>query len=301
MRLAPFSPASVDAIVAFCVANGPYDAPLLRRLMLGLTSAPAGVLIVEDRGAPVLVAAVVDRTTNDARAANLELLGVRGLVTSEVFARCVVEPALAFARGGERLALQIPLGAIGTGIVDAEGVLRAAGFAHAYDSFTMSRAADAPEPPEPPLLAAGWSWETLDAARAPLAHDALVEIFRDAASTSVPPPAEFRQSLVSGGIVWRVLLDGQRIAGLVQVASRHDRGELRIVGRTPAYRGAGIGPRLISEALRVLGAAGVRGVSLEVEARNEDALALYRRFGFEVVTRAPTFARSLFPVGSPSA
>jgi ribosomal protein S18 acetylase RimI-like enzyme len=65
------------------------------------------------------------------------------------------------------------------------------------------------------------------------------------------------------------------------------------VGRTPAYRGAGIGQRLISEALRVLRAAGVRGVSLDVEARNEDALALYRRFGFEVVARAPTFARPL--------
>jgi ribosomal protein S18 acetylase RimI-like enzyme len=90
-----------------------------------------------------------------------------------------------------------------------------------------------------------------------------------------------------------VLLDGQRIAGLVQVINRGDRGELRIVGRTPAYRGMGIGPRLISEALRVLAAAGARGVSLEVEARNEDALALYQRFSFAVVTRAPTFARSL--------
>jgi ribosomal protein S18 acetylase RimI-like enzyme len=293
VRLAPFSPASVDAVVAFCVANGPYDAPLLRRLMLGLTSAPAGVLVVEDRGGPVLVAAVVDRTTNGAGAANLELLGVRGPVASEVFARCVVEPALAFARGGERRALQVPLGAIAAEIVGAEAVLRAAGFAHAYDSVSMARAADAPEPPAPLPLAAGWSWETLDAARAPQAHDALVEIFRDAASTSVPPLVEFRQSLVTGGLVWRVLLDGQRIAGLVQVVSRGDRGDLRVVGRTPAYRGVGIGPRLISEALRVLRAAGARGVSLEVEARNEDALALYRRFGFEVATRAPTFARPL--------
>jgi ribosomal protein S18 acetylase RimI-like enzyme len=291
VRLAPFSPAAVDAVVAFCVANGPYDAPLLRRLMLGLTSAPAGVLVVDDRGTPVVVAVVVDRTTNGADAANLELLGVRGPVASEVFARCVVEPALAFARGGERRALQVPLGPIAAGITDAAGVLRAAGFAHAYDSFSMARPADAPEPPEPPLLAAGWSWQTLDAARAPQAHEALVEIFRDAASTSMPPLAEFRQSLVPGGKVWRVLLDGQRIAGLVQVINRGDHGEIRVVGRTPAYRGAGIGPRLISEALRVLRGAGARGVSLEVEARNEDALALYRRFGFAVVTRAATFAR----------
>ena len=293
VRLAPFSPAAVDAIVAFCVANGPYDAPLLRRLMLGLTSAPAGVLVIEDLGVPVLVAAIVDRTTNGADAANLELLGVRAPITSDVFGRCVVEPALAFARGGERRALQVPLGPIAAGIADAEDVLRAAGFAHAYDSFTMSRAPDAPEPPEPPLLPAGWRWETLDADRAPQAQRALVEIFREAASTSVPPLAEFRQSLLTGGIVWRVLLDGQRIAGLVQVNSRRDGGELRVVGRTPAYRGMGIGPRLISEALRVLRAAGARGAALEVEARNEDALALYRRFHFEVVTRVPTFARSL--------
>ena len=293
MHSAPFAPASVDAIVGFCVANGPYDAPLLRRLMLALTSAPAGVLVVEDGGAPVLVAAVVDLTTNGADAANLELLGVRAPVAADVFARCVVEPALAFARGGARRALQVHLGPVAAGIADAEGVLEVAGFAHAYDSFKMSRAADAPEPPEPPLLAAGWRWETLHAERAPQAHAALVEIFRDAASTSTPPLAEFCQSLGSGANVWRVLLDGQRVAGLVRVAVHRDHGEIRVVGRAPAYKGAGIGPRLISEALRLLRAEGAGGVSLEVEARNEDALALYRRFDFQVVTRMSTFARAL--------
>ena len=172
-------------------------------------------------------------------------------------------------------------------------MLGAAGFAHAYDSFSMSRAADAPEPPEPPLLAAGWSWETLDAARAPQAHARWWRYFATRPRPSTPPLAEFRQSLASGANVWRVLLDGQRIAGLVRVAAHGRHGELRVVGRAPAYKGAGIGPRLISEALRLLRAAGAGGVSLEVEARNEDALALYRRFDFQVVERVPTFARAL--------
>jgi ribosomal protein S18 acetylase RimI-like enzyme len=118
-------------------------------------------------------------------------------------------------------------------------------------------------------------------------------MFRDAASTSAKPLADFRQAVMSGVARWRALLDGDRIAGLVRVASDGARGQVRVLGRVPAYRGQGLGARLMTEALRVLAAGGAGDVELDVEAANERALDLYRRFGFEVVERTPAFRRSL--------
>ena len=61
------------------------------------------------------------------------------------------------------------------------------------------------------------------------------------------------------------------------------------MGRLPAYRGRGLGPRLVAEGLRLLARAGAGDVELQVEADNERALDLYRRFGFDVVARTPVF------------
>jgi len=113
--------------------------------------------------------------------------------------------------------------------------------------------------------------------------------------------------VVSGASRWYVLLDGDRLAGLVQIMLHGAgaeirgevrnrelaRGEIRIVGREPSYRGRGVGPRLVAEALRLLHADGAGDVDLSVEADNERALDLYRRFAFEVVARTPVFALAL--------
>jgi ribosomal protein S18 acetylase RimI-like enzyme len=119
-------------------------------------------------------------------------------------------------------------------------------------------------------------------------------MFRGAPSFNSPPRAEFRAAVASGATNWRVLLDGQRIAGLLQIAFRdapdeRRRGEVRIVGRAPAYRGRGLGPRLLREGLRLLELGGAGDVDLVVEAENVRALALYRRFGFEPIAQTPVF------------
>jgi ribosomal protein S18 acetylase RimI-like enzyme len=142
-------------------------------------------------------------------------------------------------------------------------------------------------------LPAGWSWAALDGARADAAHAALAEIFRDAHGTSLMPVDDFRRAVVSGAAAWRVLLEGDRIAGLVRTRLEGTRGEVRILGRMPADRGRGLGPRLLAEALRVLREGGAGDFELSVETANERALDLYRRFGFEVVTRTPVFALAL--------
>jgi ribosomal protein S18 acetylase RimI-like enzyme len=293
LRRLPFAPADADAIIAFCAAHGSFDRSLLRRLLLDLTSGPDGVVVIGDGAGPALVCTVIDRAHNDADAAHLETLGVRVPLPAAALARLVLEPALAFARGGERRALYVPVPAERPVADDAARALRDAGFTHAYDGFEMRRDGAAPAPALGEPLPAGWSWAALDGPRIDAAHAALREMFRGAPSFSLSPLPGFRRAVASGATIWRALLDDERIAGLVHIAVHGARGELRTVGRAPAYRGRGVGPRLVAEGLRLLRAGGAGDVDLSVEAANESALALYRRFGFEVQSRTPVFGLTL--------
>jgi ribosomal protein S18 acetylase RimI-like enzyme len=248
---------------------------------------------VADRAGPVLVATVADRTDNGADAANLEVLGVAGALPRAAFAELVVEPSIAFARAGVRRALHVALHPSLAVVVGAGAALRAAGFKPSYLFFTLRRAADAPPPAPPAALPARWRWADLDDAHAAAAHAALTEMFRGQAGFSLSPLPHFRQALASGTTRWRALLDGDAIAGLVQVMLGSSGGELRTVGRVPAYRGLGLGPRLVAEGLRLLAEGGAPEIELSVEANNEGALRLYRKFGFEVLRRTPVLALSL--------
>ncbi|HNV13016.1 MAG TPA: GNAT family N-acetyltransferase, partial [Dermatophilaceae bacterium] len=59
---------------------------------------------------------------------------------------------------------------------------------------------------------------------------------------------------------------------------RHD------VGGDTAYRGTGLGDRLLGDLLGRASAAGAQSVLLEVRADNAPALGLYGRHGFEQVS-----------------
>jgi ribosomal protein S18 acetylase RimI-like enzyme len=300
-----FAPAELDALVAFATAHGAaFDAALVRRLVLEMTSSPECVLVIADAGGPLLAAVVLDRLQNSTGAANLEVLAVRARVPADVFARQVLEPAIALARAAGRSLLLVALQRRwAERVEDVEAVLGAAGLAPAFETFIMRRGPDAPAPEPSPALPAGWRWAPLDEAGAAAAHAALGEMFRGALSFGLSPLPTFTRAVASGASLWRVLLHdpggggggggGEQVAGLVQVVAQGEGGELRTVGRVPAYRGQGLGPRLVAEGLRLLHAHGAREIALEVDAANEGALALYRRFGFVVASRTPNFALRL--------
>jgi ribosomal protein S18 acetylase RimI-like enzyme len=291
----PFSVANVDDAVAFSVANGsPHDSALIRRLMCRLTSAPEGVLVWRDALGLAVVATVVDQVSNGADATTLEILGARRSLDGDRLAELVIDPGVAFARRGPRRALHIPLY---PWLVDAaaQTTLEARGFALAYTCFTMGRLCD-PELPGVPRLEPGFRWAMLDEGRIEEAHRATAAMFAGAPSASLSPLEDFRRVVVSGPDVWRVLLDGERIAAMVRlVRVTANAGKIGLLGRVPAYRGRGIGPQLVAEGLRVLSELGVREVTLDVEAENDRALDLYQRFGFEVVVRTPVWEIALTP------
>src|SRR4051812_25211519 len=130
LRRVPFARGDVDAVVAFCKAQGRGDDA---RLLLELTSDAAGVISIGDGDGddPTLVMTVIDRIRNGADAAILETLAVRAPIGAASFMCLVVEPAIAFARAGERRVLHVVLQPAMLPADGAEAALRERGFTHA--------------------------------------------------------------------------------------------------------------------------------------------------------------------------
>jgi len=296
LRRLDFSAADADAVVAFCLAHGsPHDGALLRRLLCTMTSDPAGVLLWGDDAGPAMASVVIDRAVNAARAADLELLGARRPFGPEELWERIIDPALAFARGGSSRALHVSLY---PWLVDSEGaerMLRGHGFLPLYQSLVMRRTGEQAIP-DLPALETGWRWASLEAPRIEEAHGAIAAAFAQASSFSLSPLADFQRSITADPQSWQALLDGERIAGMVRaVGLGSGAGKLAMVARIPAYRGRGLGAHLVARGLRMLAGRGARDVTLDVEAENQRALALYQSFGFRVVTRTPVLGIALRP------
>jgi ribosomal protein S18 acetylase RimI-like enzyme len=296
VRRLPFGPFLLEEALAFCARApvGHLDGALRRRLLTGMTSAPEGTIVLADDAAAdggiALVALVVDVIESASAPADLVVLGARGDLAADAFAREVIAPALAFARGVGRSRLLLERPAFVDGI---DATLARAGFAPAFDSFFMRRASGAPPEGPAPRLPSGWSWRPLDETIVGAAHAALGEIFRDSVSTTTPPLDEFRRGALGAVPGYYVLLDAAVVAGLVRLSVEGGSGEVTILGRSPAYRGRGVGRVLMDHGLRVLAALSVDVVTLDVAAENERALALYRDFGFEIVTRTSHLVATL--------
>jgi ribosomal protein S18 acetylase RimI-like enzyme len=283
-----FLPARPDDALSFCARSpaSDFDEPLRRRLLTSLTSSPDGTFVLADDSGLALVATTIDRIADATAPAQLVLLGARPDFPRAAFIERVVEPASAFARGQGRPGLVVA----GSPFIEPliEDLTRA-GFVHVYDILTMVRrrgiGLDGPGVPSPE----GFSWATVDAATVAAAHAALVEIFRNAPATTLPPLEEFRTSAVAAEPPWQALLDGSSIAGLVRLAVNESVGEIRVLGRRPTLRGRGLGRVILDHALRVLAALDVGEVRLEVDGANTAAVALYQSFAFEITARTPWY------------
>ena len=89
-----------------------------------------------------------------------------------------------------------------------------------------------------------------------------------------------------------VAWDGDRPVGTVSVMEVSPLSRLRHRSRLgicllKAYWGRGVGTRMMETALELARDSGFLQLELEVDAENERAIALYRRFGFEEYGRLP--------------
>jgi mycothiol synthase len=77
-----------------------------------------------------------------------------------------------------------------------------------------------------------------------------------------------------------LLWDGEQLAAFCWLKVVDDLGEFYVVGVDPARQGQGLGHRLVQAGLDRLAARGIRTAALYVDADNEPAVNLYRRYGF---------------------
>ena len=121
----------------------------------------------------------------------------------------------------------------------------------------------------------------------------LLAVFRiEKASFDEPwPYSAFEHYLGEPGFL--VAQDDGKVVGYVvaTLVPNHGRplGHVKDIAVHPDRRGAGVGTRLLSQALSTLAARGAASVKLEVRADNDTAIGLYREFGFEHFRTVPRY------------
>jgi ribosomal protein S18 acetylase RimI-like enzyme len=84
----------------------------------------------------------------------------------------------------------------------------------------------------------------------------------------------------------RVALDGFRVVGVVLCGNDGRRGHIYHLAVDPAYRGCGIGKRLVDECLERLRATGVLRAIILVEDNNFGGAEFWKRAGWENIPSA---------------
>jgi L-phenylalanine/L-methionine N-acetyltransferase len=102
---------------------------------------------------------------------------------------------------------------------------------------------------------------------------------------SLEHTTEFVETAISNNYALYVAVEGDKIVGWADIipkqkgSARHA-GELGI-GIIAAYRGLGIGKRLLEDVIRHSWGTGLKRLELEVFASNLIAISLYERYGFK--------------------
>ncbi|MDO5708160.1 MAG: ribosomal protein S18-alanine N-acetyltransferase [Andreesenia angusta] len=68
-----------------------------------------------------------------------------------------------------------------------------------------------------------------------------------------------------------------------------DEGQITNIAVREKYRRAGIGKNLLSNLIDLLENRGVKTIVLEVRVKNESAINLYKKFGFDIVGKRPKY------------
>lgn len=84
---------------------------------------------------------------------------------------------------------------------------------------------------------------------------------------------------------------GGRVVGYLSLLARARYADVRIysIAVAPDARGCGAGQRLVEQAVAYARTCGARTLTLEVSVSNDAALALYRKHGFEIISRIPQY------------
>ena len=94
-----------------------------------------------------------------------------------------------------------------------------------------------------------------------------------------------REELEHEWALWYVAMEGEKLMGYIGVQYGLDGGDIMSIATDPAFRGQGVGKKLISAMTEILKQKELGYLTLEVRPSNEPALGLYRSMGFQEVGR----------------
>lgn len=100
---------------------------------------------------------------------------------------------------------------------------------------------------------------------------------------------EFRSMLGDRSVLAHRAMQGNRLIGFIITRMATDESEILSVAVAGAAQGRGLAGKLLHLHLRRLAGLGVRRVFLEVAENNTPAIRLYKRAGFEQVSRRPGY------------
>lgn len=293
-RRLEFTPDHVDRLVRFCVDHPAMELPptLLRRIMLNLCTSNHGVVALEWRGELALVAICADRLENPDSHAAADVCGLRADLEPAIQSQLIneaLECVERFVRPTGRPGIDITLT---QSLAAHSAVLTKRHYAFAFTGYDMLTPAMPPPPPVAPPPGLAWS----------PAHPALIRSYYDTLYAAMEPVPgayvasfdTFEARVANAEIPHELLVFEGGVAGfsIVSLAGSGE-GSVTTLGRHPNFRGRGLGPVLLTRAMNTLANRGARFFRLDVSADNPAALALYEKFGFEIVEELPTWCLPL--------
>lgn len=277
---------SGEDIISFALENPwspPYPARLMRRFLTDFVSSQKMIFDISDNRGRLAVAVLLDKVSNLANDACLEILGCRK----------EADPVQVFLHFVQTASKHIPENRAGfqVGLPDkfilSDRELMKSGLVHYYDTFKMLRPSLAGVGGEsPPEISPAVKADAEDV------YQILCESFAGNPETSIPE----RDPWISGFLgtsgydvyLWR---KNGKTLGFAHLAC--DEGstdaEIRTIGVLAGSRKLGIGQELLEHCLREAHRKGYTTCNLTVAAENERALGLYLRCGFNTIEKFRCF------------
>lgn len=260
-----------------------YPPAILRRFLTEFVSSEKLIFEVSDHRGRQAVAVLLDRVSNLANDACLEIIA----------ARADVDPAKVFFHFVNTARQHIPPDKAGlqVGINDRiklnEEALQKAGLVSYYDTYKMLRPSLKNVPGVSPA-----EISAATQADANSVYEVLCRSFALNPETSIPDEKSWKSAFLSSPeshiFLWK---RNQEVLGFAAVVGDRDFNELLIntIGVLPKARKLGIGENLLMHCLRQGEAEGYATAQLTVAAANAQALGLYVRCGFSSVERFRCF------------
>lgn len=291
MELRPASRKQVEDLLAFAIEfpmSDTWTLPL-RRLLQELPSSDDCILDIWDRGERQGVAVVVDTVQNLGEVVLLEVLGRKPGLTSD-FLRLAQPVAVQRAHAGGRKGVECYLpDHLGWGSTFAES-----GWTLLRDCFVLEReGTETPSPPLPP----GFRWRDMEPADVLPYYHLLKAAFSNDPGMQLAEYPAFVRAMEQRTVPVRLLCRYEKILGFVRTSLEGERGDIDAIGRSPEWRGKGLGPLLMAEAARFLAGQGAKRMRLSVTGSNTPARNLYRSLGFLEAERAEVWLLPLTEVG----